>query len=352
LNEMRNDVYGTSLRGSSEGCPAESGCFGYELTRNLDFDTNGNGVIDAGDWNGGQPWAPIAGTSRDLVTAFNASFNGNFHTIRHLTIAANDSSNWSYGLVGKAYNADIRNVGLIDSVITITSIEDPSIGALVGNAMSTTITNTHSTNAVITVAGASEVGGVVGVAQSGSIIKNSYFSGSISASSTGAYVGGVVGYAVQTLIQDSYSKGTLVGDVVGGLAGTLNSTGVSNSYANANVTGTTMSGGLVGRLWLNSLATDASYTTVENSYALGSVTTPSTVFYGGLIGTVSTSDNKALSINHTPTTSYAAATTTTPTSLAKVLTARLPSTIAIGSKIQQANCLKLAILALPAAAIC
>ena len=42
------------------GCPSAD-CTGYELTANLDFDTNGNGRADAGDvyWNDGQGWEPI-----------------------------------------------------------------------------------------------------------------------------------------------------------------------------------------------------------------------------------------------------------------------------------------------------
>ena len=44
------------------GCPS-AGCEGYELTTDLDFDTNANGQADAGDdyWNGGAGWDPIGG---------------------------------------------------------------------------------------------------------------------------------------------------------------------------------------------------------------------------------------------------------------------------------------------------
>jgi hypothetical protein len=41
------------------GCP--TGCKGYELVVDLDFDTNGNSRADAGDafWNNGLGWDPI-----------------------------------------------------------------------------------------------------------------------------------------------------------------------------------------------------------------------------------------------------------------------------------------------------
>ena len=54
LNEIRNNLDGTSLYGESTGCPAE-GCNGFELTTTLDFDTNADGVMDENDtyWNEG-----------------------------------------------------------------------------------------------------------------------------------------------------------------------------------------------------------------------------------------------------------------------------------------------------------
>ena len=65
------------------GCP--SWCKGYELTADLDFDTNGNGAADAGDqfWNDDDGWLPIGfGHGK-----FTAEFNGNGHSISNLFIA-------------------------------------------------------------------------------------------------------------------------------------------------------------------------------------------------------------------------------------------------------------------------
>ena len=46
--------------GCADGATAAA-CIGYELQTDLDFDTNGNGSIDAADqfWNNGQGWQPI-----------------------------------------------------------------------------------------------------------------------------------------------------------------------------------------------------------------------------------------------------------------------------------------------------
>ena len=71
------------------GCP-RSGCIGYELVTDLDFDTNGNGKADAGDayydgsphsgWDVDNGWRPIP--------AFRGVFDGNGHTIRNLYISS------------------------------------------------------------------------------------------------------------------------------------------------------------------------------------------------------------------------------------------------------------------------
>src|SRR5690606_10457179 len=78
LNELRNDSTGKTLYGSNAGCPAD-GCRGVELTADLDFDTNQDGVIDAADtyWNNGLGWEPIN---------FRGFFEGNGYVIRNLYV--------------------------------------------------------------------------------------------------------------------------------------------------------------------------------------------------------------------------------------------------------------------------
>ena len=65
------------------GCPT-SGCVGYELSGDLDFDTNASGDADSGDdyWNSGHGWVPI-GTG---TLHYSAVFEGNGHTISNLFI--------------------------------------------------------------------------------------------------------------------------------------------------------------------------------------------------------------------------------------------------------------------------
>lgn len=58
-------------------------CRGYELTADLEFDTNGDGRTDvAGDtfWNNGQGWNPIGDAENTLN--YLAEFIGNGHVMR------------------------------------------------------------------------------------------------------------------------------------------------------------------------------------------------------------------------------------------------------------------------------
>ena len=110
------------------GCNDLQGCSGYELTADLDFDTNGNGMADAGDtyWNNGEGWVPIGGEGSlssgsllDPNNPFLAIFEGNGHTISHLFIDT-DTAVLS-GLFGYAFLASIRNLGLIDVDVDVGS---------------------------------------------------------------------------------------------------------------------------------------------------------------------------------------------------------------------------------------
>ena len=108
LNEIRNNLTGTALYGSSAGCPG-SGCNGFELTTDLDFDTNGDGQLDASDtyWNASAGWVAIGSYPSN---PFKAIFEGNGHIIKNLMINRHYSS--FQGLFGYADTASMQNLGL------------------------------------------------------------------------------------------------------------------------------------------------------------------------------------------------------------------------------------------------
>ena len=120
------------------GCPGT--CAGYELTADLDFDSNGDGSVDAGDdyWNGSDGWAPISG--------YTAEFNGNGQGISNLFINRGGSY---IGLFGTTNGAYIHHLGLIDVNVNNRENENPNrVASLVGQATGGTIAAVFATGSV------------------------------------------------------------------------------------------------------------------------------------------------------------------------------------------------------------
>ena len=248
------------------GCPGPFVCNGYELTADLDFDTNGNNRPDAGDayWDGGHGWLPIG----DEVNQFTAVLDGNNHTIANLYINRSDGN--SVGLFGYALYSSIKQVGIVSAAVSGSGYA----GGLVGNSGGSTISDSYATGSV---SGGGRVGGLIGDSGN-STISDSYAIGNVSGS---VHIGGLVGYSGSSTISDSYATGSVSGGGhVGGLVGSLRRNGstVSGSYATGSVFGTgnvfggNNVGGLVG---LSSGTINSSYATVS---VLGSG------FVGGLVG--------------------------------------------------------------------
>ena len=247
-----------STVGDRQACGGLTGCVGYELADNLDFDTNRNGRADSGDtyWNAGAGWEPIdADTSSSTPgvivfrAGFRAIFEGNGHTIANLFI---DRDSDDVGLFGRtSYGSVIRHVGLID----------------------------------VEVSGSSDVGGLAGTDNNSSII-GSYVTGMVSG--TGDNVGGLVGQTYGSSVVTSYAAVEVTGgNNVGGLIGE-NDTAVTASYATGWVAGDDNVGGLVGSNGI----------TITASYATGPVTGQSNV--GGLVGR----NTRSFSFTGTVTASY------------------------------------------------
>ena len=277
------------------GCPS-AGCTGYELTTNLDFDTNGDGRTDiSGDayWNGGSGWDPIGRENSE----FGATFEGNDHVISNLHISRNLSGMGLFGYTSA--QGDIKRIGLAEVSVTgrwnsgglvgankgaITdsyvggeySIKGVySVGGLAGHSTGT-ITGSYATSDV---SGEGDVGGLVG--KNGGPISASYATGDVTGIGSGqvwrvgGLVGGWDGPAVDQPISASFATGDVTGyAAVGGLIGGMRQP-IVNSYATGDVTGDSRVGGLVG-------GTSTASTTVTNSYSAGSVTGNSET--GGMVG--------------------------------------------------------------------
>jgi hypothetical protein len=194
LDLMRYDLAGTSLNGDSTGCPA-TGCNGYELVNDLDFDTNGNGVADAGDdfWNGGEGWDPVGdtsntdGTARVLITngAYNGKFNGNGRTLQNLYI--NRANKDWVGLFANIDEAEISNVQFQGANV----VGGTATGVLSGGVNRSTVK--YIVINEYNVSGYMQVGGLSGRAFGGeTLLTEIAISGNISGD---VYIGGLTGYA-------------------------------------------------------------------------------------------------------------------------------------------------------------
>ena len=281
------------------GCP--TGCQGYELVVDLDFDTNGNGSADAGDkfWNGGLGWDPI----RLLNSYFAATFEGNGNSISNLYMNM-PQRRWDIGLFAKLDSgavvrnlsvADARVLGGCDRVAVLAGTINggalvrnvlvtgelrpwPNVGYDIGMiaginygrmedatangvvvALSTIGIAVGKSHGVIvrssasgTVSGVADVGGLVGVVQRGGLVRSSTSDAVVTGTTTSKTytIGGLVGVNMRGRVQASMARGTLrgPGGTAGGLVGTnwLESSIVA-SYSSSQVNNTgERVGGLVG----------------------------------------------------------------------------------------------------------
>ncbi|MDR2360228.1 MAG: hypothetical protein LBD85_02970, partial [Oscillospiraceae bacterium] len=215
----------------------------------------------------GTDWVPIGSSSS---RAFTGVFDGQGHKISNLTITGDD---YEYnGLFGYVENATIKNIGLVDTHIDVTS----------------TSSRTYA-------------GGIAGYAPSSSssvTIENCYNTGSVTASSTDddSYAGGILGYAYfddsSTLtIENCYNTGDVsASDSAGGIVGyapsSSSSVTIENCYNTGDISASGDTGGIFG------YARDSTLT-IENCYNTGDISAFSSYYSyaGGLAGSVYSSSS-------------------------------------------------------------
>ncbi len=292
------------------GCPT-GGCTGFELSADLDFDTNGNGRADTGDtyWNNGLGWHPLIGAEKIKSTKahyrfrdhfvvgrisvccgdrpnprarmFTAEFEGNGRTIANLYI--NDPKlSWAglFGAIGPG--AHVRNFGLTAPNADSQVIGSWSVGALTGEIERARVSGVYSD---LDVSGNAWVGGLAGSIWRYGFMIESYATGDVAG---GAMVGGLLGSVSWTGVAAVYATGdvTVAGDEGGGLVGYRTDGHIRAAYATGSVTHTgaysgphqRRIGGLVGHYshsWTESW--------MRANYATGRVSSPSAeVAAGGL----------------------------------------------------------------------
>jgi hypothetical protein len=215
---------------------ATSGDWDKDFLQDGDLDLQGCAWTPIGDWN----------------TSFTGNFDGGHNTISNLIIQSSFDLSGFFGYL----EGNISNVRLVEVDIDVQ--ED-------------------------------YVGGIAGYGESGSSIRNSSVSGSISGAE---YVGGLVGQT-EGQTEASFSSANVegTGDVVGGLIGRFvtfspflgnPSPRVRDSYATGNVRGANTVGGLIGN------QAQSGGDAVSNSYSTGLVTSSgqSPTAVGGSFGSI------------------------------------------------------------------
>ena len=197
------------------GCPGT--CAGYELTANLDFDTNGDGMVNASD--------EIA-DFRAIGGTYSATFQGNGHTISNMHIT--NTQQGHKGLFAELTGV-ISAVGLIEPVLS--GGLNPSVGywrfgALVGINKGTINASWVRGGSITTMGEGSVAGGLVG--QNGvspserGTVRASYATARVSNSNGEATnAGGLVGSNVRGTIVASYAAGAVQGGGTDALFGCL-----------------------------------------------------------------------------------------------------------------------------------
>ena len=251
--------------------------------------SHATGSVDAGSYAGGLVGKNYPGATIDQSVAngsvSGATSVGGLAGSNHGTVSfsqANGSvtgtggGRYIGGLVGANWSGTITDSTAVGSILGAGN----EVGGLVGYNNGD-ILNSHATGSVVMV-GSSEVGGLVG--HNNNLISNSYATGNVTGVSN---VGGLVGNLNSgTINYGSYASGEVAGDNrVGGLVGYSYGGTISDSHATGKVTGTGVAvgskdyvGGLVG--YAKSSESGTSW--IERSYATGDVSGKD--FVGGLVG--------------------------------------------------------------------
>jgi filamentous hemagglutinin family protein len=222
-------------------------------------------------------------TSSPIAATFTGTFYGLGNTISHLSI--DETSGSAAGLF-----ADIGSGGLVSGLgVTAANVIGASgadTGALAG-IVSGSVYDDYSRGHVV---GSGDVGGLVGLVNSGGSVNDSY-----SAAETiglgASEAGGLIGTDDSTTASDyDYATGKIMAggkSEAGGLIGAATGASAEYDFATGAVSGLggSIVGGLVGL---------ASNTSLSQAYSTGAVTAGKSSLLGGLIGKKSGGTNSAL----------------------------------------------------------
>ena len=240
-------AYNTAFPNAASGMGCAATCIGYELTADINLDTNNDGSWTTADtyWNGGAGWNPIGGFSTS--ERYTAVLNGNGFAITNLFISlASDSDPVGlFMFVGLGARIESLRVTTVGTGVT----GNNNVGILAGYNVGEIVA--VSTAGAVTASGGSYAGGLFGQQTANGTIHSSHSSAAVTGQ---ANVGGLVGYAsagTSASITNSYSTGTVTrssgaATTIGGLIGAVASGfTASASYFDSTTSGC-VSGGTAG----------------------------------------------------------------------------------------------------------
>ena len=219
-------------------------------------------------------WDDLWDDSSSESDPFTGSYDGGGFSISGLQIEGGQT----------AFIAQTDGASISDLSLDVEVSGSYGSAGLIRLAKSTTIEDVHISGSVTTSMPGDGgcLGGIAGETVSGTVIRRSSFEGTVTDSS-GSWNGGLIGCAyANSLLESSYFVGDVTGDgAVGGLVGWAENSVILDSYAVGTVTGiTTMVGGLLGQEEVP--GSGASDMVIENSYASTAVQAPT--FVGSLLG--------------------------------------------------------------------
>lgn len=257
LNEIRNnfnemnELSGETLYQSSDGCPAE-GCNGYELSGDLNFDTNNNNTLDEGDtfWNEGLGWLPIGyGPYK-----FTSEFNGNGYTLHNLVIRRPGDSFvglFSYGELAHFY----------DFNLSVDVVASDNSGGVVGHSWNSEFSNLNlnvvinfdngDIDCAVNICAPEHLGGVVGSSDESrfeNIVVNADITG-VQVPGVYGVLGGLAGSIAQGTVKEVAVRGCVAGsERIGGLVGYATGTDIQSVVAMTVLDGSGSVGGIIGNV--------------------------------------------------------------------------------------------------------
>ena len=214
-----------------------------------------------------QEWIPIGNDS-----PFQGILDGSGHVISNLRI--NDSSNQHVGFFARTKDAKIINLGIENPQIKANQAsESVNAGILIGNAISTSISNSYIQGGFVQSYGsAGSFAGKISAGTFPSRLKDSYSTANVTAEQLNA--GGLVGISENTAIENTYFSGLAQAKYAcGGILGSsVGKDKVSSSLvASASLKGLTVNR-IVGEKRGNSLV-------LKNNYARADLLTGNLVLY-------------------------------------------------------------------------